>query len=764
MVIPNQSNKENNGNDGKWCLSGDCLPSDIATLGKEGMIKESREWMNNWDEEDISKNRNRVLLCGVDRSRDSQAFSTANDKASSQTVARYGSLWKNLRDFSLIIGDYKTAIICDQSKDTLCSYRPESANVDTCIHFMRFNVCDDSMLLHYQTHEIILDVKRRPIQCMNNWKVEKTLHVYKMALNKLHNHFSEEIGKHYHERCPKCCQLKDKCDQHLDYPRFFRRGNPTSNQRFLKQYELMQEKLREEDNDRKTGSFIPSELREIREYCLSHNNKYYLMLWTIMIVGVKEFLRIDEVLNLKVEHFKKDLFIVNEKNVEALAISVKGKTDLTAKDLLMWDESDEGYKFTELSPTRAILMWIKVSKIEKGYIFPSKTELAEGCQSPANHLPYSTYLDFIKSLFKGKKGRPGILSKDHDPKTLYGTHILRKTGYLLAIWGSRDCSSNIRHSSIGLSARNKMSSITDSARHCDNTAYLHTYIRDAETIYEALRSCTNDDWKKRNEVGNWRSIHIINHDYFINGNKGQKHYQLPISQLANYYFSKLIGLSDEYWQDPISITRLHRLLDAFKPSSTEQNSELKQYPQLHNSFQDLECMLSATLPEKDKERAAMLLERVKADSLAHKRLVNNHYSGKNDSSKRFHSATTLEAKTASKRSKNTKLVDENKFITFDKDYRSLTKQCKTKEEEMHLMLTAVKSVVRQKRDKKVFRDQAMKCWIHKIAKPCLCALSCYNENVNDFLKAHPGFVYSMHNCIKNQTHNEPLKAIEELVC
>jgi hypothetical protein len=49
---------------------------------------------------------------------------------------------------------------------------------------------------------------------------------------------------------------------------------------------------------RSTIAFLPSELRQIRKHLLSSNRLECLMLWVIIVLGIKWFLRIDEVLEL----------------------------------------------------------------------------------------------------------------------------------------------------------------------------------------------------------------------------------------------------------------------------------------------------------------------------------------------------------------------------------------------------------------------------------------------------------------------------------
>jgi hypothetical protein len=764
-----KNKKKNNGVNGKWFLSGDCLPDQYAQAGSEGMKNVAYEWTKNWEEndKDIETNRSKVLVCGIGQANDNISYLAANDKAKKQTISRYASIWKNLKDFSIVIGDYKTALICDQSEVTLCSYRPESASVDTCIHFMRFNTCKDdtdtstvTYLTHYNTQQRVLDVMGNPIQCMGNWKVSKTLSTYKMAINKLHNHFREEIGSDYQEKCSRCCELNGKCDQHIDYPRLFRKGNPTTTQKFRTQFDILNAKLLMDDKDRKTGAFLPSELRDIREFCLSKNTKYSLMMWTIMVVGVKLFLRIEEILKMKIEDFNKELFLVDESNVNALAVVVQGKSDNKPKDLLIWDEDDLNYKYTEFSPTRAILMWLKISRIQHGYLFPCRKELNEGISHPTEPFPYKEYLKFIKSLFKTQTNVTGIISKAYDPKELHGTHILRKTGYLLAIWGSKQDNSNcnVRHASITMSSRNLLGEITKSARHNTDSKHISTYIGDAETLYESMKASTKDDWKKRNEVGKWKSIHIFNRSYFLAGNKGKRKHQIPIVQLVNKYFSTMAKIGEELWDESVSISALHRRMDSYKPFSGEQNLQLSKYPKLKNSIEDVESMLSSSLPEKDKQKALSLLNRVKLCAVKCKGASERVKKGAETAKKRMIEEHLEEGTRMSKRLKPDACTTE-RHIVLDMDYRKLSQECKTKEEEIKYMLHAIESVIKQKKQKKVFKDGALKAWVHKIAKPCLCVKMCFHGSVDDFLKTFPKFIYSKHDCI-NSEHKDPLKTLE----
>lgn len=140
--------KEENGRNGVWDLYGDCLPKYYRDCGLVGTKRIADDWMKDWDASEISKNSNRVKLCGFDRKkRNNEAVFSANTNATPATIERYGTIWKNFKDFCIITGDYKSAIISDQSEGTICSHRPESASVNSLINYMKYHVMDAGMTL-----------------------------------------------------------------------------------------------------------------------------------------------------------------------------------------------------------------------------------------------------------------------------------------------------------------------------------------------------------------------------------------------------------------------------------------------------------------------------------------------------------------------------------------------------------------------------------------------------------------------------------------
>jgi hypothetical protein len=66
----------------------------------------------------------------------------------------------------------------------------------------------------------------------------------------------------------------------------------------------------------------------------------HFMLWVIIVVRVKLFLRIDEVLELKYEQFLEEYFVIKDCNIESLLTKIKGKRDNKWLHFAIWDDKD----------------------------------------------------------------------------------------------------------------------------------------------------------------------------------------------------------------------------------------------------------------------------------------------------------------------------------------------------------------------------------------------------------------------------------------
>jgi hypothetical protein len=173
----------------------------------------------------------------------------------------------------------------------------------------------------------------------------------------------------------------------------------------------------------------------------------------MMIVSIKCFLRSDELFSLKLESFVKDVSVISDDGIEKpLSFWVQGKTD-SQPVLLSLFADDE---IPQFCPIRALLTYIKLSGIKSGFLFPMCVESSPNDDGDYNDdeecWSYGTFLDVVCRLFFDISSR----------ESPWGTHTLRKTGYLFAFCGGgeeRDVISSTRHKQGATVSTYKMDSL-----------------------------------------------------------------------------------------------------------------------------------------------------------------------------------------------------------------------------------------------------------------------------------------------------------------
>ena len=100
----------------------------------------------------------------------------------------------------------------------------------------------------------------------------------------------------------------------------------------------------------------PFHVRRLRSHLLSTNDNNLLQLYVMILMGIKLFLRADELINMKMSDFLIDLQIVNEvSGVTGLAVKVKGKSDKESKVLVIWHDE----MFPEFDLIKHLLLYVK---------------------------------------------------------------------------------------------------------------------------------------------------------------------------------------------------------------------------------------------------------------------------------------------------------------------------------------------------------------------------------------------------------------------
>jgi hypothetical protein len=184
---------------------------------------------------------------------------------------------------------------------------------------------------------------------------------------------------------------------------------------------------------RSTIVFLPSELRKMRARCLSGNELGELMIWVILLTSTRQYLRAAEVLTLRVEQFKMSYAKVSEEDIKSFLMCVCGKRDRTnTVNLQLWTDPE----CPEFSAATAISIWIAITGIESGYIFPPIELLRRGSTESQNeeHYDYRHYLEDLIYLTMVVAGR-SLFSEEDKERLLVGTHAGRKTGAGMAAFG-----------------------------------------------------------------------------------------------------------------------------------------------------------------------------------------------------------------------------------------------------------------------------------------------------------------------------------------
>jgi hypothetical protein len=89
-------------------------------------------------------------------------------------------------------------------------------------------------------------------------------------------------------------------------------------------------------------------------------------IYVVVLMGINIFLRANELLSSKMEHFDKNLSVVNAEEECAISIWVKGKSDKIKKGLYFFKDAI----CPECCPLWHILVYISVTGTTSRYFFP----------------------------------------------------------------------------------------------------------------------------------------------------------------------------------------------------------------------------------------------------------------------------------------------------------------------------------------------------------------------------------------------------------
>jgi hypothetical protein len=186
-----------------------------------------------------------------------------------------------------------------------------------------------------------------------------------------------------------------------------------------------------------------------------------------------------------VKDFVPSLFSILPHKINCLALKVQGKKDPHPITMLLYADD----QYPDLCPVRALMVYCFLIGIKNGYLFPSAEELVskplDGIYK--TKIPYDTFNDALKAVCS-------ILLRIDDLKI--GSHVCRKTGYCLAVFGKAD-----------------RGDLMNSARH-KSVDVANTYLKDAAAslaIHERTPHPSNfvSEWRKTRVDGSGSNAAVM---------------------------------------------------------------------------------------------------------------------------------------------------------------------------------------------------------------------------------------------------------------
>jgi hypothetical protein len=184
---------------------------------------------------------------------------------------------------------------------------------------------------------------------------------------------------------------KSQCDTQ----RVRARGDPTTDKQCVMCFKNVVAKLSDRHCPKGALHMTVKQVRQLRSHILGKGTRValkHLMMWLMILMGIKLFLRADEICSVQIEHFRTECAVVNTevKRIDEIVISVKGKNDTAPVSLSIFRDDDTPI-FCLL---RLLLIYIAKAKITEGYLFRDMPHVEAG-----NNITDGMSKD-------GKKGKP----------------------------------------------------------------------------------------------------------------------------------------------------------------------------------------------------------------------------------------------------------------------------------------------------------------------------------------------------------------------
>jgi hypothetical protein len=486
---------------------------------------------------------------------------TPNDKCLCKSLLRYAQVWFACLQICIMAGLYQCAIIFDRENCPRYPVPMSALAMDICLRYLTGP--KGSVLTYPGTDDpVFIAGTDQRILCLGTSKSISSIMLFRNAISKVHSKYRTTNGQ-YQEQCQLCVDCVNEtgdrsrgCHFHPRGPELMRQGNPIKDAIAKASSDIAKGAA---SKPRQAVALRPAEVRKLRHHLLKGGTWFELMLWTLMILGIKGFLRAEENITLRVEDFPPEYFKAQNNFIQRLCMKINGKKDHYDVMLAIFDDNE----CPELSSMRAILLWIAVSGITSGYIFPCESELRkmdrdDNYRTPEKHLHFQRYSQVLKKVvmkalgFHSNKSKPFII----------GTHMIRRTAYLFATWGLESLTDT------------KKMCIIASARHHDLTTairYLGTSLAEMDLV--------DSDSEYPNTVGKFQAINIATENGLgaeriqaardlaaLNDTTNSVPNEFSLVELADWFTFTICGIPRDWRDRGITFEQLHNKIADFHPT------------------------------------------------------------------------------------------------------------------------------------------------------------------------------------------------------
>jgi hypothetical protein len=335
--------------------------------------------------------------------------------------------------FCSLVGDHSSGLLFDRLNTPI---NPIPCHPETVLAFMKYKTLPFGTPLIYNGNHVFDPATQEQAYCRGTWKCPTNVDSYRGMLKKYSalypNDLQDSMG--YTALCTSCVAehellssesislgLSGSCHKHKNNPRLVPLGDVTRTPIVSEEFVLLKARLKKAHERKGNYAITPSEFRKIRAHLMIGNKQENFTTYVMMLLGIKLFLRADEILSFSVEQFSEKMFqigLIGSGSVSTLAAYICGKSDARPVLLNIFSDSRGDY---EMDLVLHLLVYLKVTGITTGLLFPKSDS------EPTEEIRYASFLKIMKKLLVG------VLNKD--PKQCcVGTHTLRKTAYLFGTY------------------------------------------------------------------------------------------------------------------------------------------------------------------------------------------------------------------------------------------------------------------------------------------------------------------------------------------